>query len=635
MKGFRIIAAAFAAAFLAVQASAEDEAEFAPPRTLEELDARIAEEVAESGVIGLQVAMVDKTGATWAKSYGWLDKEKTRPAANEAIFRAGSISKSVTGALAQILVEDGVLDLNARLHDAVPEIRFDNKWEATDPVRLVHLSEHTTGWDDIQFSEYRGVAPEISLVDGLAINPKARVNRWKPGLYAVYNNAGPAALAAAMERVTGDAYDAMVDERIFAPLGIERASFFLNDEIAANMSKSYSASGIEEPYVHIAMRPSGSLNISASELAKFVAFLIRRGEANGVQIISPEGVTRMETPTTSLAARAGLKLGYGLGVYGFNVEDRVFYGHNGGIDGFLAEYGYSHETATGYVIMSNTAKGEPLLAIRKLVASYLLATGASAAPAPEIVKDADLSGYKGVYRQLTPGNEMLRPLLDLVDFIIVTPKDGGLEIKNLVGGPGVIATPVAGEQFIRKGRNTPDRIIVETPEGETELLYFFQNAYRKTSPAVVYGRVAIMGVAIFMSFAAILFALIWCVARPFGAFRASNRWRVWIWPMLAILSVALAVVVGIAAASGSSATMMARLGGPTIWSLAITAATIALPVFSLLGVAAAFMTKSASGFARIHAGATSLSLTALSLLLASYGWIGMTIWSYRPAIAGV
>jgi CubicO group peptidase (beta-lactamase class C family) len=281
----KFMAAAIAAACVILSwAVAVAKEPFIAPKTLDELDGRIAATIRDSKVVGVQVALVDREGASWAAAYGHLDKEKTRPATNEAIFRAGSISKSFTGVLAQMLVEDGALDLNARLADAVPAIAFQNKWEATDPVRLVHLAEHTSGWDDIHFSEYRSFAPDITLLEGLAVNPKSRTSRWRPGRYGSYCNAGPSALAAAMEAATGRRYENLIDERIFAPLGIARASFLLTPDVAGDLSKSYAPLGEEEPYTHIGMRPAGSLNISASELAKFVAFLIRRGEAGGVQL---------------------------------------------------------------------------------------------------------------------------------------------------------------------------------------------------------------------------------------------------------------------------------------------------------------------------------------------------------------
>jgi len=629
------VAAAFATAFSPVflsTACAEEKEEQKAPASLEELDQRIAEVVAKGSPVGLEVALVDASGVIWSNGYGYLDKEKTRPVETTTAFRAGSISKSFTGLLAEMLSEEGVLDLNAKLKDVVPEIEFTNKWEATDPVRLVHLSEHTTGWDDIQFSEYRDFGPDVTPLEGLAANPVSRTSRWRPGRYASYCNSGPVALAAAIEKMTGEKYEDLVDERIFAPLGIEGASFLLTDDVKGRISKSYSSKLLEEPYVHIGLRASGSLNISASELGKFVAFLIRRGEVNGEQLIPPEAATRIETPTTSLAAEAGLKLGYGLGNYGSSIKDRVFHGHTGGIDGFISQYGYSKETGTGFVIMSNTADGKPFVEARNLLVSYLLSQSALVEPAA--AKADDLARYEGMYRQITPRTEFARVLSDAFDIARVHAEDGKLVVSPPFG-EGVSLTPLGDGFFTAEGRTQADRMILTTPEGAMEMHRSFQDAYRRVSLIEAYAPVAIIGAAVILSALALLSTLIWILARPFGAFRNSNRWRVYTLPLLAIASLAACLGAFALASMGSGTEAIERLGAPSLWTRTIQISTYLLPIFAALGVYAALTARGTSIFARMQAGATSLVLLLLSGYLWTYGWIGMTVWSYAPKVVGV
>jgi len=43
-----------------------------------------------------------------------------------------------------------------------------------------------------------------------------------------------------------------------------------------------------------------------------VQFLLRRGKAGDAQLLNSESILRMETPETTLAAKNGLRLGYGL-----------------------------------------------------------------------------------------------------------------------------------------------------------------------------------------------------------------------------------------------------------------------------------------------------------------------------------
>ena len=103
------------------------------------------------------------------------DKLSERPVTEGTLFRIGSISKSFVALSAMMLVEEGRLDLQAPLRELAPEIEFTNRWEKTHPVRMVHLMEHTTGWDDLALREYaQNIYPPISLREGLAFDPRSR-----------------------------------------------------------------------------------------------------------------------------------------------------------------------------------------------------------------------------------------------------------------------------------------------------------------------------------------------------------------------------------------------------------------------------------------------------------------------------
>jgi len=132
----------------------EEKPKPAPPKTLEELDARLAETFKLVGAPGASIAVIENNQIVLARGYGVSDVAKQTPVTPETVFRAGSISKTFVGVAAMMLVEEGKLDLEAKFADLAPEIAFTNQWEETDPVRVMHLMEHTTGFDDIRFRHY-------------------------------------------------------------------------------------------------------------------------------------------------------------------------------------------------------------------------------------------------------------------------------------------------------------------------------------------------------------------------------------------------------------------------------------------------------------------------------------------------
>ena len=125
---------------------------------------------------------VDESGPLWVGSLGKANLESAVGADEETMYRIGSTSKMFVALAVLQLVEQGRLSLDDRLADLAPEIEFENRWEDSDPVRLVHLLEHTTGWDDIHLPEYAHNDPTpATLKEGLDFHPHSRESRWVPG----------------------------------------------------------------------------------------------------------------------------------------------------------------------------------------------------------------------------------------------------------------------------------------------------------------------------------------------------------------------------------------------------------------------------------------------------------------------
>jgi CubicO group peptidase (beta-lactamase class C family) len=119
-------------------------------------------------------------------------------ATEATLFRIGSTSNAFVALTAMALVREGKLSLDTPLAKALPGFWFRNAWEATDPVRIVNLLEHTSGFDDNSLQSYANSDPKpLTLSEGLAIDTATRVSRWRPGTHFSYCNTGPAIVALA------------------------------------------------------------------------------------------------------------------------------------------------------------------------------------------------------------------------------------------------------------------------------------------------------------------------------------------------------------------------------------------------------------------------------------------------------
>jgi len=72
------------------------------------------------------------------------------------MFRIGSITKSFVALSLLKLQEQGKVDIHAKVAEVAPELKIVNRWDATDPIRIVNLLEHTTGFDDMLLAETFG-----------------------------------------------------------------------------------------------------------------------------------------------------------------------------------------------------------------------------------------------------------------------------------------------------------------------------------------------------------------------------------------------------------------------------------------------------------------------------------------------
>ena len=101
----------------------------------------------------MAIAIVSRDEEEWVAGLGRADVSANKPVSAETLFRIGSTSKAFAALAALKLQEEGKLKLTDTVRQRGPEVAFANSWEASDPVRLVHLMEHTTGFDDIHLRE--------------------------------------------------------------------------------------------------------------------------------------------------------------------------------------------------------------------------------------------------------------------------------------------------------------------------------------------------------------------------------------------------------------------------------------------------------------------------------------------------
>jgi CubicO group peptidase (beta-lactamase class C family) len=355
----------------------------------------------ELEVPAFALTLADRDRVIWTGVMGTADRASGRPADGTTMFRIGSVTKLVT-ALALLIAEaDGALSLDSSLRDVVPDAPVENAWEATQPLRIVHLLEHTAGLADLSREEFDVERP-LPLREALAWKAADRRTLWPPGLHHSYTNAGAGLAALALEAATGMAYEDFVEQRVFAPLGMDSAGFTPDPQTLGALAKGYDSDGTTViPYWHMLYRAFGAINLLPAEMAPLIQLLLNRGQFRDLRLLSAAAIDRMERPQTTLAARAGLVYGYGLGNYAWLRRGMLFHGHGGDGDGYLARLGYSTERGLGYFLVINVFRYGDLSRLQRRVEDYIVGDAPRPEPVAHVLSDAALAAIPGDYRPVT------------------------------------------------------------------------------------------------------------------------------------------------------------------------------------------------------------------------------------------
>ncbi len=613
---------------LAGGAQAKDEKQDEPPpRTRAELEARLLQVMREGRIPGLGLTVVAPgEGASWSAGYGTADVAAGRPATADTLFRIGSITKNFVALAVLMLVEEGRLGLDDEVRKLVPEVAFDNPWEATDPLRVAHLLEHTTGFDNIALREYAYDAPDtLPLLAGLAYHPASRRSRWRPGTRMAYCNAGPAVAAAIVEKLTGRRFEDFVAERIFAPLGMAGATFFQPD--AARAATLYHGDGrTPYPYWRIIMRPAGSVNASAQQMGRYLRLLLGRGSLDDAALVRPASIERMERPGTTLGARAGLVTGYALGNYATVRDDGfVWRGHNGGVEGGLATLQYLPEHGAGLVILVNSGNGDAAGRIEKLVKAFVTRDLKKPEPPPTARVPPDVqAAFSGYWLPTNPRQERLRFVNDLLGLERVQVGADGLVARPLLGS--ALRFSAVGERTFRKSdRGAATLALIDDPR-EGRVMQSGSASYAPVSALRFWGQAALGALCLLLMASAPLAALAWA---PYALWRWLTRRQrlaglgLRAWPIVTTLTLVAAFAVPVL----GDEDLLQRFGNATPWSIAFALLTALFGVLAVAGLVRTW--RAAPGVHRPslwHARLAAAANAVAALYLASYGVLGWRTW---------
>jgi CubicO group peptidase (beta-lactamase class C family) len=597
-----------------------------PAQSIAELRQQLEKILADSHTPGVSVAIVHRDGPEWVAGLGKSNVAANQATTDETLFRIGSTSKAFASLSILKLANEGKLSLQDPVHKLVPEIWFENRWEATDPVRVVDLLEHTTGWDDMHLREYAKDAKGMTLREGLDYYHHSRISRWRPGTRMAYCNSGPPVAAYIVEKITGQRFEDYVTQNFFLPIGMKTATYF--EQPSPQLTTLYHPDGkTPNPYWNILLRPAGAINASAKDMAAYLQFYLNRGTVGGVQVMPAASIDRMETPTRTWEARQGLKAGYGLSNYTSFHDGFEYHGHNGGVDGGITDMSYMPEYGVGYFYSVNSANGEAFIKIGDAIRAYITRS-LTRQPVPAAGQlPANAQQYAGWYLPDAPRNELSHFLVNLLGLSRVRFGGGNLLLTS-IGQIDQPFVPVSGSQFRylpKKDHAEPvATAILLAPNAEGRFA-FIGGTMKRIPTWLAFAEIALVAWFVLAFLSILLYAPFWIIGGFFKKRRRPAERAIRLWPLIAVLS--LLAFVGLFILAGND--MMARLGNLTIWSFGLFLITLIFAAASLASAVALWLArkKEIRKCVRWFSIAVTSALLIAAVYLAYWGVIGIRTWA--------
>ena len=582
--------------------------------------------IAEQGdVRGGGFAIIEGGTVAISRPFGHADGEGDRPVDAETLFRVGSVSKTVSSLLALSLVEEGIISLDTPVSALLPDAGIDNPWREDAPLRLVHLLEHTGGLPGSSFYAYAQQGENLSPSDYLARMQGRLTLRWPPGRHYSYANAGHTIAARMLEVASGESFDELMQSRLFAPLGMKTASFSTRASSFERLSESFSRDGSTAPSWPMAFRASGALAATLDDMTGLALYLAIEGGSVAESPISVGLLRRMRQGKTSLPARAGYDHAYGLGLFGFAAANRIFQGHWGKTEGFLANVGVLPETGSGFVLLSNTSNRQAMAAMRERIATYLTGDLPPRSPAvlPSSTSGDDLTG---LYVPFTHDMALRSWLFAVAQSVFVEREGDSLSLRPLLPlGEKTRLTPVSDHFYSLEGFPVPTHLFLED-DGQTFLFGDGQDTYRKLTSFQSFALTVALPLLLLLSMASLPTAVViligWAVGR-------AGRSLVAMTSCFAAAGATLLALVAVFASFGIVAPLhrLLLLGEPGGAALLLLLLSLLWPAFACLGallVLRRWRELPLSG--RGYGLAMTVGFLAIAIAMMWQNWLPLATW---------
>ena len=318
----------------------------------------LCESLQQDDIPALQLTIIDSTQSIWTHTMGHADRGRRWTASDQDPFRLASITKSFVGVLIYRLIEEGTLQLDTPLAAYLPD-------EApSTPITVAQLLHHSSGIQDVL------TLPDILLTStsntSKIWNPHQLARtvlrtplQFEPGSDHRYSNSNYLLLGLMAEAATGQSLQTLLQEKLFAPLGLSGFVWHPVEAAPDNLVHGYDRAFIPRPGFYELTKgntsfsssayASGNLIATSQETALFFHHLF------GQRLISEASIRDMLTFSTASTPMNIYTKSFGRGLFEYDLAGTTYYGHEGQFIGFDNVVVYDPVAKRTIVLLANVS----------------------------------------------------------------------------------------------------------------------------------------------------------------------------------------------------------------------------------------------------------------------------------------
>ncbi len=318
----------------------------------------------QAHVTGAEIAILDQGQLVWSEAFGLRSKNPDLPMTTDTNTWAASITKSVFATYVMQLVERGEFSLDTPVakqlpqpldsyepyRDSASELVNDPRWRTVTPRMLL---SHTS-----------------SLLNFATIEPDKKMRlHFQPGTQFSYSGEGINIVQFVIEQQKKRPLNELMQDAIFAPLGMKQTGMIYRQEFAANVADRFDEAGkFRSQTKRGPTRAAGSMATSVNDLARFTSALLA-GQilkpATFKEMLKPvftiktlhEFPLKADEPESDEARNVGLAYGVGWGLLTKTPYGPAFFkeGHGDGAQNYVICF---ERRKACMIILTNSDNGE-------------------------------------------------------------------------------------------------------------------------------------------------------------------------------------------------------------------------------------------------------------------------------------